>query len=54
MTVMHVLEVEVLVGVGAFGLAYGTITLILWRLGRASERRMRERSAAGAPASGES
>ncbi len=43
MSVLHVLEVEALIGLGAFGLAYGMITLVLWRLGRASERRQRER-----------
>ncbi len=43
MSVLHVLEVEALVGLGAFGIAYGTITLVLWRLGRQSERRQRER-----------
>ena len=45
MTVLKVLEVELLVGFGAFALAYGAITLVLWRLGRASERRIRERAA---------
>ena len=45
MTVMHVLEVEALVGLGVFALAYGTLTLLLWFLSRASEKRQRERAA---------
>lgn len=45
MTVLRVLEVELLVGVGAFALSYGGITLLLWYLGRSSERRIRERRA---------
>lgn len=42
---LHVVEVEVLVGGIAFGLAYGAISFVLWRLSRASERRIRERQA---------
>lgn len=45
MTVLRVLEVELLVGLGAFALAYGSISFLLWRLGRSSERRIRERAA---------
>jgi len=51
MSVLHVLEVEALVGLGAFGLAYGALTLVLWKLGRDSERRQREREAAGSASS---
>ena len=54
MSVLHVLEVEALVGLGAFGIAYGAITLVLWRLGRASERRRRERLERGASGSANS
>ncbi|GHD45821.1 hypothetical protein GCM10017083_14320 [Thalassobaculum fulvum] len=43
MSVLHVLEVEALVGLSVFGVAYGAITLVLWKLGRDSERRRRER-----------
>jgi hypothetical protein len=45
MTVLKVLEVELLVVIGAFALSYCVISLLLWHLGRASERRMRERAA---------
>lgn len=45
MSVLHVLEVEILIGVGAFALAYGAISFVLWRLSKASERRIRERAA---------
>lgn len=46
MTVLRLLEVEFLVGIGAFALSYGAITLVLWYLGRSSDRRIRERRAA--------
>lgn len=45
MSVLKILEVELLVVIGAFALSYGAISLLLWHLGRASERRMRERAA---------
>lgn len=45
MNVLKILEVELLMVIGAFALSYGAISLLLWHLGRASERRMRERAA---------
>ncbi len=47
MSVLHVLEVEALIALGGFAFCYGVITLVLWRLSRSSERRQRERAAAG-------
>ncbi len=50
MSVLHVLEIEALVALGVFCVAYGAITLVLWRLSRSSEKRQRERAAAqGSP-----
>ena len=45
MSVLHVLEVEALVGLGVFALAYGALTLLLWFMSRESEKRQRERAA---------
>lgn len=45
MSVLHVLEVEILVTLGVLATAYGTISLALWWLSRDSERRQRERAA---------
>ena len=45
MSVLKVLEVELLALAAAFALSYGVISLALWHLGRQSERRMRERAA---------
>lgn len=41
---LHVLEIEAAVGVGAFLLAYGSFSLALWWLSRSSERRIRDRA----------
>lgn len=49
MTVLHVLEVEALVGLGVFGISYGAISFVLWRLSRDSERRRREQGAGDPP-----
>lgn len=45
MSVMHVLEVEALVGLGVFAFSYGAFTLLLWFLSRSSEKRQRDRAA---------
>ena len=45
MSVLHVLEIEALIGLGAFALSYGAITLAIWLMSRSSERRQRERAA---------
>lgn len=45
MSVLPVLEIEALVGLGAFALSYGAITLVIWLLSRDSDRRQRERAA---------
>jgi|GEM_PF-913557 len=45
MSVLHVLEVEALVGLGVFAFAYAVITAVIWALSRSSERRQRERAA---------
>ncbi|MEQ9330779.1 hypothetical protein [Thalassobaculum sp.] len=45
MSVLHVLEIEALVGLGVFALAYGSLTLLLWLMSRSSEKRQRERAA---------
>lgn len=50
MSVLHVLEVEALVGLVMFGVAYGLISLVLWHLNRESERRQRARDARGGSA----
>ena len=48
---LHVLEIEVAIGLGAFLLAYGCFSLVLWGLSRSSERRIRGRMAKAAAAS---
>lgn len=52
MSVLHVLEIEALVGLGAFAISYGAITLVIWGLSRSSERRQRERAAAASRSDG--
>ncbi|MEQ8397329.1 hypothetical protein [Thalassobaculum sp.] len=44
MSALYLIEIELAVGLGAFALAYGAITFVLWRLSRGSERRLRERA----------
>lgn len=45
MSALHVLEVEALVGLFVFGLAYAAITTLIWHLSRASEKRQLQRAA---------
>lgn len=45
MSVLHVLEIEALIALGAFALSYGAITLVLWCLSRDSAKRQRAREA---------
>ena len=40
MSALYLIEIELAVGLGAFALAYGAISFVLWRLSRGSERRM--------------
>ncbi|EDP64586.1 hypothetical protein BAL199_27551 [alpha proteobacterium BAL199] len=48
MSALYLIEIELAVGLGAFALAYGAISFVLWRLSRGSERRLRERAAEAA------